>query len=86
MQIVWDERKRQINLAKHGLDFADLDAYFFASATLLPAHNGRRRAIGWMDGMLVVSVVFQPLGSQALSVVSLRPAFKNERLRHEQGL
>jgi hypothetical protein len=29
MKIVWDEPKRLTNLAKHGLDFADLDTDFF---------------------------------------------------------
>ncbi len=33
MQIVWDERKRQAKLLKHGLDFAMLDTEFFAAAT-----------------------------------------------------
>jgi uncharacterized DUF497 family protein len=28
MIIVWDEPKRQQNLAKHGLDFAELDERF----------------------------------------------------------
>ncbi len=28
MLIVWDEPKRKANLAKHGMDFADLDAEF----------------------------------------------------------
>lgn len=28
MRFEWDERKRQSNLAKHGVDFADLDPIF----------------------------------------------------------
>lgn len=32
MMIVWDEPKRLTNLAKHGLDFADLDETFFLSS------------------------------------------------------
>jgi uncharacterized DUF497 family protein len=28
MKVVWDESKRLTNLAKHGLDFADLDSDF----------------------------------------------------------
>lgn len=44
--IVWDEPKRQSNLAKHGLDFADLDEAFFLSALVVPAKNGRHMAIG----------------------------------------
>jgi uncharacterized DUF497 family protein len=41
MKIVWDERKRAINLKGRGLDFADLDVEFFAAATVVPARQGR---------------------------------------------
>jgi hypothetical protein len=29
MEIIWDEPKRLANIARHGLDFADLDDAFF---------------------------------------------------------
>jgi uncharacterized DUF497 family protein len=32
LKIVWDESKRLANLAKHGLDFADLNETFFDKA------------------------------------------------------
>ena len=32
--IVWDEPKRQANLADRGLDFADLDEAFFLDAVV----------------------------------------------------
>lgn len=32
MKIVWDEPKREANLFKHKLDFADLDETFFENA------------------------------------------------------
>ena len=79
MEIVWDAIKRRANLAKHGLDFADLDVAFFTAALLRPGHSGRTLAIGqWRDEM-VVAVVFRPLGSEALSIISLRPASARER-------
>jgi len=46
MRIVWDELKRQANLAKHGLDFADLNEAFFANALVIPGKNHRWRGIG----------------------------------------
>lgn len=79
MQIVWDEPKRQRNLAKHGLDFAVLDLEFFLSAKLVPAKEGRALAIGELHGEIVVAVVFARLGSEALSVISMRPASRRER-------
>ena len=76
--IVWDESKRQRNLAKHGLDFADLDEWFFLEAITAPAKNGRHIAIGRLhDG--TIAVVFALLGSEAVSVISMRPASRKER-------
>lgn len=34
MRLVWDEPKRQQNIAKHGLDFADLTSAFFENARI----------------------------------------------------
>jgi uncharacterized protein len=86
--IVWDEPKRVSNLAKHGLDFASLEAGFdFVRAIVLPAKTAksgrpRVRIIGEMDGELV-ALVASPLGAEALAIVSLRPASKRERILHE---
>lgn len=81
MQIVWDEPKRQRNLAKHGLDFADLTTAFFETARVETAKEGRFLAIGELDGVAILAVVFCPLGSEALSVISMRPASRIERSR-----
>lgn len=78
MRIVWDERKRQINLDKHGLDFADLDLAFFVSAVTSPAKEGRSKAVGRLDDGTIV-VIYLALGSEAISVISMRPARRDER-------
>ena len=78
MRIVWDEPKRLANLDKHGLDFADLNETFFDSALVLPTYNKRWAGIGKnMRGVIVV--VFVTLGKEAVSVISMRPASRNER-------
>jgi uncharacterized protein len=78
MRIVWDEPKRVANLDKHGLDFADLNETFFDSALVLPTHNKRWAGIGKnIRGVIVV--VFVKLGVEAVSVISMRPASRNER-------
>lgn len=41
MIVVWDEPKRQANIAKHGIDFADIGEEFFASALIGDANDGR---------------------------------------------
>ena len=82
MVIVWDERKRLANIEKHGLDFADLTAEFFLTATFVPAHSGRRAAVGVLESGVVTTIYYE-LGAEALSVISLRPASKKERAIHE---
>ena len=76
--IVWDEPKRQINLSRHRLDFADLDEWFFLDAMTVPAKENRYMAIGRLnDG--TIAVVFALLGTEGVSVISMRPASRKER-------
>lgn len=78
MQIVWDERKRQANINKHGFDFEDLSEEFFVTAVIVPANYKRSMAIGRLrDG--TIAVVFMFLGTQGISVISMRTADRNER-------
>jgi hypothetical protein len=79
MKIVWDDAKRNANLAKYGLDFATLNVAFFETATILPAREPRLMAIGQLDGRLVIVIIFSRLGREALSIVSMRPANAKER-------
>jgi uncharacterized DUF497 family protein len=79
MKIVWDEPKRRQNLAKHRMDFADLKPEFFEAARIETAKQDRFLAVGELAGVTVIAVVFRPLGSQAVSVVSMRRASKSER-------
>ncbi|MDL2407367.1 BrnT family toxin [Rhizobium calliandrae] len=79
MKIIWDETKRETNLTKHRLDFADLSLEFFRDAKIGPAKADRFVAVGELDGQMVIAVVFKPLGSEAISVISMRPASSKER-------
>ena len=79
VKIVWDEPKRLANIAKHdGLDFADLDEAFFETSMVLPGKDNRLIAIGRLASGVVV-VVFVALGTEGISVVSMRPASRKER-------
>ena len=85
MRYVWDEPKRFSNLQKHGLDFADVENGFFEwdGALVRPSYPGKRgearfSATGFMHDNLV-ALAFSPLGSEALSLISLRPASRKER-------
>ena len=79
MIITWDHAKRLANFDKHGLDFADLDVDFFLNSLVVPAQIGRFKAIGLQGEERLIVVVFAPLGAEAVSVISMRPASTKER-------
>lgn len=87
VRLTWDERKRQSNLAKHGLDFAHVAD--FDTETALVAEDTRGRtdpkfryaeprfiAIGLMRGILVV-LVYSTTKTER-RVISLRRATESE--------
>lgn len=90
MLFVWDEAKRRQNLVKHGLDFAafaggfDFGSVVQTAAT--PSSSGRPRLkwIGVFEGRLVAAAIVAPLGSEAMSLISLRPASRAERNLHDR--
>lgn len=84
MRIVWDEPKRRANLDKHEMDFADLNETFFDNALVLATYRNRWRAIG-INIRGVVSVIFATRGTEAISIISMRPASKKERELYEKS-
>ncbi|MBV8448800.1 MAG: BrnT family toxin [Hyphomicrobiales bacterium] len=86
--MVWDEAKRQANMDVHGYDFVDALRFPWDRAKVRetrPGLHGNKRfqAIGPMDGQLV-SIVFGTLGTEGVSVLSMRPAGKKERRWHDE--
>jgi uncharacterized DUF497 family protein len=62
----------------HGLDFADLYESFFEGSVIVPARLNRRIAVcRHRSGTILV--VFVTLGTEGLSIVSMRPASRKER-------
>jgi len=78
MVITWDEAKRLANIDKHGVDFAESTLGFFETSLVIPARSPRYKAVGRMNDRILV-VVFAPLGTEAVSIVSVRAASKAER-------
>ena len=78
MKIVWDEPKASIEPRQARSRLADLDADFFSEAALGSVANGRFVAVGESAG-IAITVVFRPLGAEAISVISMRPASRKER-------
>ncbi|PSJ65795.1 hypothetical protein C7I84_01350 [Mesorhizobium ephedrae] len=54
---------------------------FFLSARVTRTQHDRQLAIGRIDGSVVIAVVFRPLGTEAISVISMRRAGYRERSR-----
>jgi len=84
MKIIWDEPKRLANLEKHRMNFADLNERFFDRAYVIPAIANRARAIG-VNIRGVICVVFAIYGKEAVSIISTRPASRDERKAYEEN-
>lgn len=78
MKIIFDEPKRAKTLAERQLDMAALTTAFFEASTIFEAKNSRLKAIG-LFGEDVIAVIFKPLGTEAVSVISMRRASRKER-------
>ncbi len=87
--ITWDGPKRLANIASHGIDFAEAERFGWEDAMIVETHQGasdrpRFKAIGLL-GHRVVVVIFSSLGTEAISVISMRPASPKERRGYEQA-
>jgi len=75
----WDESKRQANLAKHGVDFADMGTFEWDTAVvdLDEDHAEPRWVARGFIGAVLYFAVFTERGDTILST-SLRKATKRE--------
>lgn len=83
----WDERKRRLNLLKHGVDFAEVDGFEWEMATIRPDlrrdyGEDRYIAFGSIGGRLH-TLIFTPRGGQ-VRIVSLRKANPREERSYEK--
>jgi uncharacterized DUF497 family protein len=66
------------NFQKHCLDFADVVFFDWSGAVIETTHSHRMKAVGYFeDGTAVV--IFATLGTEAISIISFRPASEGER-------
>ena len=85
MQFEWDREKRLTNLAKHGLDFAEVERLDWDSAQITPrSESGEQRfvALGYVDERLHV-VVYVRRGANR-RIISFRKANRREERRYAQ--
>ena len=81
MRYLWDEAKRQANLRKHGLDFADAEKVFAGPLVLFEDGRedyGEQRMIG--IGLLetIVVLVVHVESDDSIRIISMRKAESNE--------
>ena len=84
----WDEAKRRANLAKHGVDFADIERFDWGSASFDTddRHDyGERRIVsaGHIDGRLHLCT-WTPRGGD-IRIISLRKANARERKAYHRA-
>ena len=85
----WDERKRQINIEKHGIDFADgVKAFdgFHTTTKDSRADYGEERflSIGLLEGR-EITIIHTPRGRKT-RIISMRRARTEERkFYHEEA-
>lgn len=83
----WDEKKRRLNLSKHGIDFREIPKVFrfplIEDDDRLHARNEpRRRVLGYLDGR-VVFFVYTMRGSRR-RIITARPATRDESVLYYQ--
>jgi uncharacterized protein len=76
--VTWDEPKRLLNLDKHGMDFAHLTPDFFENGVIVSAKKGRFAVVGRL-GPATIAVIAAHLGTEAIAIISMRPASAKER-------
>jgi len=86
--IVWDERKRAANLAKHGLDFADAWRVYecLSKLTFESARKGKDRKLDLaMVENVLLAFIYVELRN-AVRAISLRRASRVERRMYEKTI
>ena len=88
MNFEWDNLKNDLNIDKHGFDFAD--AYRVFGLQMLVDIDNRRDygedrwiGTGLLDGRIVV-VIFTEPDRETTRIISLRKALSYERRNYEQ--
>ncbi|MCR9068087.1 MAG: BrnT family toxin [Rhodobacteraceae bacterium] len=88
MRYEWDEDKRRSNLAKHRLDFADVELGFDWELARFAEDDFRGEQRGQAIGYLfdTVAVVVYTLRGDKCRLISLRPAAPRERRAYEKTI
>ena len=83
MQVSWDPGKRQQNLIKHGLDFADAQTVFEGAVFTFEdqrwSYGEQRFAALGMLQEFVVAIAFTEVQDDSIRIISMRKATRHEQ-------
>src|SRR5579872_5607742 len=82
----WDDQKRELNLAKHGIDFDGAIEVFYGPMILRRSDRNREErwtALGYSDNRLIVVVFTRRV--DAFRIISARRARKNEEREYRNA-
>ncbi len=89
-RLVWDEAKRQANLAKHGLDFADaawvLESRYRLDVWMLQKGEERTLSFSYVMDRLDVLLLIHVPRDRDVRIVSFRHASKVESEKYYEWL
>ena len=90
MKYIWDDEKNDINIRKHGIDFADVPEMFdYPMLTGLDTrkdyNEDRWIGIGMLRNIVAV-IVFTEIKENTIRIISARKATKNERAQYEKAI
>jgi uncharacterized protein len=89
VQFEWDDEKNEVNIRKHGIDFADVHIMFHAPmlVDIDDRHvYGEERWIGIGPFYMIIAViVYTERGDDTIRIISARKATKYEQQRYEQA-
>jgi len=89
MRFAWDEAKRQANLRKHGLDFADAETVFAGITCTFEDrrfdyNEHRFITVGMLrDTVVVIAHAETP---STIRVISMRKATRNEQIHYFESI
>jgi uncharacterized DUF497 family protein len=88
VKFAWDERKRSENLRKHGVDFADVHAFFAGTFTIEDRRFAYREQRFITLGMVqdTVLVCAHTESGDTIRVISMRKAARNEQTIYFENL
>jgi uncharacterized DUF497 family protein len=89
-QLTWDETKRQLNLAKHGLDFAQahwvLDSAHRLDIEVVRGSELRVQSFSYVMNVLAVLTVVHTERDGTARIISFRRASSDEREVYREWL